>query len=94
MANRNAALIQKAVFVSGRDEVSATAFRNVLKNSKNPVVRPEEVSGLMIKAGTGCPCTHVLLNNSDEGAKGGADKTSPRQTLSLRPYRAIFVIFA
>ncbi|CAM9950993.1 unnamed protein product, partial [Sphacelaria rigidula] len=43
LAREGAALIRKAVFVSGRDKVSVNALRNVLRASENPVVKPEEV---------------------------------------------------
>ena len=46
IAKESAALIRKAVFVSGRDEVSANSFRKVLRASENPVVKPDEVRGL------------------------------------------------
>lgn len=53
MAKQSAALIQKAVFVSGRDEASVSAFRKVLRASENPVVKPEEVRRLTSGLGGG-----------------------------------------
>lgn len=36
-------LLEKAVFVSGRDEVSADSFARVLNGSNSPVVKPDSV---------------------------------------------------
>ncbi|CAM9285887.1 unnamed protein product [Ectocarpus fasciculatus] len=43
-AKKYATLIEKAVFVSGRDTNSIDAFSNLLRKSKGPVVQPEDVA--------------------------------------------------
>ncbi|CAM9460321.1 unnamed protein product [Ectocarpus sp. 8 AP-2014] len=43
-AKKYATLVEKAVFVSGRDTDSIDAFSNLLRKSKGPVVQPEDVA--------------------------------------------------
>lgn len=43
-AKKYATLVEKAVFVSGRDTGSIDAFSNLLRKSKGPVVQPEDVA--------------------------------------------------
>lgn len=43
MAKHDQILINKAVFVSGRDDVSVSALSNVLRIAEDPVVSPDDV---------------------------------------------------
>lgn len=42
-AKESSTLIEKAVFVSGRDTTSVKAFASVLNRSANPVIQPKDV---------------------------------------------------
>lgn len=66
LAREGAALIRKAVFVSGRDKVSVNALRNVLRASENPVVKPEEVR---------------CLDSGDRGGGGACSKQREQDIL-------------
>lgn len=73
MAKRTSSLLEKAVFVSGRDATSISAFSDVLKRGESPMVQPGGVT--LVR-------DPVLSDTTFTDAEGKCWKQSEGATLS------------